>query len=112
MRRSFIFMLGACGMALIVILTMSSPPLIIAASVIAVSLAGLWLSHLTAFALRAVGNASTLKDDALRASIPTDLAPQLRRQFIFGFAKSFILVATVTALPIQAVLAQTRMHQS
>jgi hypothetical protein len=111
MRKSFIFMLGAWFLAFIITLTTTWQPLIIATAIIAVGSTGLWLSHLTAFALRAVGNTSKSKDKALRERDAADHSPDPRRQFVLGFAKSFILVATATALPIQAVLAQTRMNQ-
>jgi len=72
---------------------------------VAVGSAGLWLSHLTAFALRMVGNASASKGGALEGSVVTDRTLQPRRQFVMAFAKSFILVAAATALPIRAVFA-------
>ena len=106
MRQSFVFMLAAWGLAFALALTASSPALRVASMMMAVGSAGLWLSHLTAFALRMAGNATASKDGARERKVAPDLAPRPRRRFVLGFAKSFVLVAAATALPIRAVFAQ------
>jgi hypothetical protein len=63
MRQSFFFMLGTWGLVVIVTLVAISPLLLTLTSVIAVGATGLWLSHLTAFALRAMRHVTTATDD-------------------------------------------------
>lgn len=106
MRQSFIFMLGLGGLAFLISWTVSSPILLIASKILAVGSAGLWLSHLTAFALRAVRNTNASTGNALTQNVATDLSLRPRRQFIFAFAKGFALATTATVLPIQASFAQ------
>ena len=106
MRQSFAFMLAAWGLAFTVSLTANAPVMLVACMIVAIGLAGLWFSHLTAFALRAAENASTLKGGVLEESVVTDLSLQPRRHFVLNFAKNFILMAAATALPIRTVFAQ------
>jgi hypothetical protein len=111
MKQSFIFMLGAWVLAFVIELTTNSPTLLIASKIVAVGSAGLWLLHLTAFSLRAVRNTSTSTGNALRVNAVTDLSLQSRRQFALSFAKSLIIAATATALPIRNAFAESRMSK-
>jgi hypothetical protein len=59
MRQSFVFLACTWGLAFVLTLARSSPPALTVAWVIAVIATGLWLSHLTVFALRATRSATT-----------------------------------------------------
>jgi len=111
MRLSFIFMLGMWGLVLVMTWATNSPLVLTAARVIVVAATGLWFSHLTAFALRAMRSAGASKGKPVGRSVVADLPYPPRRQFVFAFAKSFLLAATATALPIQTAFAQSKMQQ-
>lgn len=106
MRQSFVFMLGAFSLAIVIELTVRSPALLIASRIVAVSSVGLWLSHLAAFSLRATRNAKSATPNAIGKNSETDLELQPRRQFLLTFARSFALVAAATALPVRSASAQ------
>ncbi len=111
MRQSFFFMLGTWGLVLIMTLVAISPLLLTLTAVTAVGATGLWLLHLTAFALRAMSHVTMATDDVMGRNIITTLSLQPRRHFILGFSKSFLLAAIAAALPIEVVFAQSKMQQ-
>ncbi len=104
-RTSFLVMLATGFLALAVTAMTNSLHLIIAVDVLAVCSAGLWFTHLAAFALRAVRNARISKGTAPREDCRSDLSLGTRRQFIYTFAKSFMFAMMATALPIRSVFA-------
>ena len=104
MRQSFLAMLGLGGLAFLISLTATSPILLIVSKILAVGSVGLWLSHLTAFALRAMRNTNPSAGNARAQNVATDLRP--RRQFILAFAKGFALATTATVLPTRTAFAQ------
>jgi hypothetical protein len=111
MRQSFFFMLGTWGLVLVTTLVTISPLVLTLATVIAVTATGLWLSHLTAFSLRAMRSVSTSDGEMAGRNAVTTLSPQPRRQFVLAFSKSFLLAATAAALPFGAAFAQSKMQQ-
>jgi hypothetical protein len=111
MRQSFVFMLGTWGLVLVLILATNSQLVLILSKVIAVGASGLWLSHLTVFALRATRSPTTAKGEVMRRSVVTSPSVQPRRHFILAFAKSLLLAATAAALPIGVVFAQSKMQE-
>ena len=111
MRQSFVFMLGTWGLVLVITMVTISPLVLTLATVFAVGATGLWLSHLTAFALRAIRSASTSGGKVMGRNVVNNLSLQPRRHFILAFSKSFLLAATAAALPIEVVFAQSQMQQ-
>jgi hypothetical protein len=71
MRQSFVFVLGTWGLVLVMTLVTISPPVLTLATVFAAGATGLWLSHLTAFALRVMRSASTSKSKAIGRNVVT-----------------------------------------
>ena len=111
MRQSFVFMLGTCGLALVLTLVTISPLVLTLSKVIASGATGLWISHLAAFAFRATRSATTARGELIgRDDVSTRSLPP-RRQFVVSFAKSFLFAASVAALPIGAALAQSKLQQ-
>jgi hypothetical protein len=107
MRQSFIFMLGAWGLVLVLLFaTYSSTPTVTSA-IVATSLTILWLSHLTAFALRAARNGTPAMRGMAGANSPSDSLVQPRRRFILAFTKGAAFAALATAFPFGTVFAQT-----
>lgn len=103
MRLSFLAMLAAGILALSMTAMAASSLLIAATEIIAAGAALLWLSHLVAYALRAVMNPCTLQQKT-----PTDDAAHPRRQFMFAFARSLVFVMAATAVfPVSKVFAQS-----
>src|ERR1035441_3747970 len=64
-RTSFVFMVAAGSLALTATIMTNSPSLLIASWLLAVGSAGLWFSHLGAFALRTARSKSISKVTAL-----------------------------------------------
>ena len=104
-RTSFLVMLATGCLALAVTTMTNSLYLIVAVDVLAVCSAGLWFTHLTAFALRAVRSARISCKTAPSRNSNADHALRARRQFISVFAKSFMFAMMATALPIRSVFA-------
>jgi hypothetical protein len=109
MRQSFLFMLGAWGVVLAAVLVTNSLLPIIAATTLAVAATGLWLAHLTAFALGKASSPSISKGEQIERKLATELVAAQRRQFISSFAKVFVLAAAATALSAQSAFAQNHL---
>jgi hypothetical protein len=110
-RQSLFLMLGTWGLVDVMTSVTMSPLVLTLTRVIAVGATGLWLSHLTAFVLRAMRNANTLRSNTIARYAVTNLPLQPRRQFVLALSKSFLLAAAAGALPIGAVFAQSKMQQ-
>jgi hypothetical protein len=104
-RTSFLVAVAASCAALILPTATNSPFLTTASRVLAVASAGLWLSHLVAFALRAGRSASMSNETALRETRRSSPYQGARRQFIVSFAKSFVFAVAATALPFRSAFA-------
>ncbi len=107
MRQSFVFMLGAWGLALALPFATSSPTPAVASAIAAASLTLLWLGHLAAFALRAAGNGAPAMRGMTGAPSPSDSPVQPRRRFMLAFTKAAAFAALATAFPLGTVFAQT-----
>lgn len=107
MRQSFVFMLAALGLAVVTSMVTSSPTLLIAGTVVALGSAGLWLSHMLAYALRSARRKTAPSSFRVSKKSAADIEIQPRRQFIISFARSFALVAAATALPVGSAFAAT-----
>jgi hypothetical protein len=107
MRQSFIFMVGAWTLASGITLAANTPLFLITGWVIAGGSILLWLMHLSSFALRSVRTYGASTTNLLQNNEAADPPEQLRRHLVLSFARSFLLVAATTALPLRAAWAQS-----
>jgi energy-converting hydrogenase Eha subunit E len=91
MRQAFLVMLGTMGLALGLPLITDMPAALLASEIAAAGAAILWLSHLTAFALRSAAAASP---------------HQPKRRYALAFVRDLLVVAAATAVPLRAAFAQ------
>ena len=105
MRKSFVFALGTCGLALLMAFTASPPALRVAVEIAALAAAGVWLSHLLAFAFRASRRRAGSPGPQTQEPSPADTENQGRRRLILSFARNFAFIAVATALPIASAWA-------
>ena len=104
-RTAFVFMIIAICMASAAALMTHSPFFLVTSRLLALGSAGLWFSHLVAFALRSVRNASISCKTASSGNSNADHSLRTRRQFISTFAKSFMFAMVATALPVRSLFA-------
>jgi hypothetical protein len=91
MRQAFLFMLVAVGLAFVLPLITSVPAVLIASEFAAAGAAILWLSHLTAFAIRSAAVAHQ---------------HQPKRRYALAFVRDLLVIAAATAVPLRAAFAQ------
>jgi hypothetical protein len=91
MRQGFLVMLGTMGLALVLPLITGLPAALLASEIAAAGAAILWLSHLTAFALRSAAAASR---------------HQPKRRYALAFVRNLLMVAAATAVPLHAAFAR------
>lgn len=108
MRSSFAAAAVACALTIVGFAVAGLSDIVVLFGAIALGLAGLWLAHLVAFALRIAAadvKAPMAKPvDACRGPAE-NLEPWRRRRLIAAFAKTFAFAALATALPLSAAFA-------